>query len=124
MSEASIMSEETITGSLSTSITEQDNIVVQTPFTASIQNPPENFVVVPVQPKSIFIKFVRIDIYQVVLNWGFRCVCSMLDENSEVISNQDVVIEGDDYNNWTSDDEMIKLILDKVGLQPQQVVVL
>lgn len=122
MSEAS---EETITNNqLSTSITEQDKIVVQNPFTATNQNPPQNFVVVPVQPKSIFVKFVRIDIYQVVLNWGFRSVCSMLDENKQVICNQDVVIEGDDYNNWTNDDEMIQLILSKIGLLPEQVVVL
>lgn len=75
--------------------------------------------VIPVEPKPApVIKFLRINIYQLVLNVGFRCACYLLDENMNVVEQKDLDIYGEDYNSWANDDEMKLLILSKLGLSP------
>lgn len=65
------------------------------------------------------IDFVKINIYQLVLNWGFKCVCYCLDSAGVIIEQHDILVEGEEYNAWLSDDEMTVLILSKIGLQPE-----
>ena len=64
------------------------------------------------------ISLVDINIYQLVLNQGFKCSCRLKDEFGNVFAVKDLVIEGDDYTNWSSDEEMTNLILSKLGLTP------
>lgn len=76
---------------------------------------------VPVQPAlAPIIKYVRISIYQLILGQGFKCVCQLLDEEKITIVTKELSIEGDDYNNWVSDEEMTNLILSKLGLIPKR----
>lgn len=65
------------------------------------------------------IEYVKINIYQLVLNWGFKCVCYCLDQNGVIIEQHDISIEGEEYNSWLNDDEMVLLILSKLGLEPK-----
>ena len=75
---------------------------------------------VPVQPAlAPIIKYVRISIYQLILGEGFKCVCQLLDEDKITIVTKELIIDGDDYNNWVSDEEMTNLILSKLGLLPK-----
>lgn len=83
---------------------------------ASEKRPTSLSDVVPVEPKPVYISYVKINIYSLVLNVGFKCVCSLLDENQMMIANQDLSIEGEEYNSWTDDGEMTDLILQKLGL--------
>lgn len=75
---------------------------------------------IQVKPKPKVIQYVRLNIYQLVLNWGFKCACYLLDAQGIVIEQQDVVIEGEEYNSWLSDDEMVLVILEKLGLEPTE----
>jgi hypothetical protein len=72
--------------------------------------------IVQVENKPVYISWVRINIYSLVLNWGFKCACYLLDENQITIKQQDITIEGEEYNNWTDDSVMTDLILEKLGL--------
>lgn len=73
---------------------------------------------IPVEPKNLSIKYVRLNIYQLVLNYGFSFVAYMLDENYKVIQSIDSEITGEEYNSWMNDDDMTLLILSKLGLSP------
>jgi len=76
--------------------------------------------IIEVVPKSgPVISFVKINIYQLILGSGFKCVCYLLDLNYNIIETRDLTIDGDDYNNWVSDEEMTNLILSKLGLTPK-----
>lgn len=76
--------------------------------------------IVPVQPAlAPIIKYVKISIYQLILGEGFKCVCQLLDEDKITIVTKELTIEGDEYNNWVSDEEMTNLILSKLGLLPK-----
>ena len=73
---------------------------------------------VAVQPKAgPVVEYVRLNIYQLVLNSGFRVACYLLNHDGVVIETQDLTIEGDEYNSWMNDDEMLDLILSKLGLE-------
>ena len=78
--------------------------------------------IIPVEPtqSSLIITSVRINIYQLVLNVGFRCVCYLLDSSGNQVETRDLTIEGDEYNSWSNDDEMIQLILNKLGLNKHE----
>ena len=77
---------------------------------------------IPVEPtqSSLVITSVRINIYQLVLNVGFRCVCYLLDNDGNQVETRDLIIEGEEYNSWSNDDEMIQLILNKLGLNKHE----
>lgn len=73
--------------------------------------------IIEVVPKSgPVISFVKINIYQLTLGVGFKCVCYLLDLDYTIIEAKDLTIEGDDYNNWVSDEDMTNLILSKLRL--------
>ena len=75
--------------------------------------------IIEVVPKTgPTITFVKINIYQLTLGVGFKCVCYLMDLDYNIIESQDLTIDGDDYNNWVSDEEMTNLILSKLGLSP------
>ena len=41
---------------------------------------------------------------------------NLLDSNGELIKFTNVVLEGQDYNNWTSDESLVALILSKLQM--------
>ena len=86
-----------------------------------VQNPQPSDIV-EVEPKPVYISYVRINIYSLILNWGFKCACYLLDDNKTVVSQQDLTIEGDEYNSWTDDAVMTDLILQKLGLSKKVLV--
>lgn len=81
-----------------------------------MSNTSESIPVVPKNGPTIF--KVRLIIYNLVLNQGFSCACYLLDELDNVIEQRDLKIEGEEYDSWTSDEEMENLILSKLGLEP------
>lgn len=75
---------------------------------------------IAVKPKSgPIVEYVRLNIYQLVLNSGFRVACYLLNHDGVVIETQDLTIEGEEYNSWMNDDEMLDVILSKLGLEKQ-----
>ena len=73
---------------------------------------------IPVETKSLNIVSVKINVYQLVLNEGFKAVVYQYDENNKVVQSQEIEVVGEDYNSWMNDDDMIVLILSKCGLVP------
>jgi hypothetical protein len=71
---------------------------------------------IPVETKSLEIVSVKINIYQLVLYNGFKCVVYQYDSQNGLVQAQEVEISGEEYNSWTSDDDMTTLILSKCGL--------
>jgi len=71
---------------------------------------------IPVETKSLDIVSVKINIYQLVLYYGFKCVVYQYDSQNVLIQAQEVEISGEEYNSWTNDDEITTLILSKCGL--------
>jgi hypothetical protein len=74
---------------------------------------------IPVETKSLDIVSVQINIYQLILNFGFKCVVYQYDANGKLIQSDDVEISGSEYNSWMNDNDMIILILSKIGLTPK-----
>ena len=73
--------------------------------------------IIEVEPKSgPVISFVKINIYQLTLGVGFKCVCYLMDLDYNIIEARDLAIEGEDYNTWSDDTDMLNLILSKLGL--------
>ena len=66
-----------------------------------------------VKPK-VFQAYIKI--YEVELRKGLKSKVSIYNDDNELISTENVVIENDDYNNWVNDDELEDLILSKCGL--------
>jgi hypothetical protein len=53
------------------------------------------------------------------LNQSARFPVRLSDSNGNLVSMEFVIIEGDDYDNWTSDDSYIaSLILTRLGIEP------
>jgi len=77
---------------------------------------------IPVETKSLNIVSVKINVYQLVLNQGFKAVVYQYDENNKVVQSQEIEVVGEDYNSWMNDDDMIVLILSKCGLVPLQTI--
>jgi hypothetical protein len=79
---------------------------------------------VPVQKSQVnqFIESVDINIYKVVLNQGLRCVVYGYNSEHKQVDTFDIVVEGDEYESWTNDDDLKLLILSKCGLTPVVVV--
>ena len=73
---------------------------------------------IPVQTKSLDIVSAKINIYELVLNQGFKCVVYQFDSQGVMIQSKEVEIVGDEYNSWISDQDMTILILSKIGLVP------
>lgn len=75
---------------------------------------------IPVNPSQVnqFITSVQINIYQVTLNTGLSCVVYGFNSEGKQVDSFDIVIVGDEYNNWSNDDELQLLILSKCGLSP------
>lgn len=75
-----------------------------------------NIPVIPINGPTI--NSVTLEIYNLILNYGFTCACYLKDLNGNLLQRIDVNITGDEYNSWSNDDEMISLILSKINLQP------
>ena len=75
---------------------------------------------IPVERSQVnqFITYVKINIYQVNLNVGLMCIVYAFNEFNQQVDSYDVAIVGDEYNNWSDDDELQLLILSKCGLSP------
>lgn len=71
---------------------------------------------IPVVVKNLQIVSVQINIYQLILNSGFKCVVYQYDAENKCVQCQEIEISGDEYNSWMNDDEMTVLILSKCGL--------
>jgi hypothetical protein len=53
------------------------------------------------------------------LNQSARFPVRLSDSNGNLVSMEFVIIEGDDYDNWASDDSYIaSLILTRLGIEP------
>ena len=68
-----------------------------------------------VQPKGEIISFVELEC-RVVLNQTLGCLVHCYDINKSKIKLYQVELTTEEYSNWTNDDELITLILSKVGL--------
>ena len=75
---------------------------------------------IPVESKQVnkFIVSVEINIYKVVLNVGLNAIVYAFDSDNKQVDAFDILIIGDEYNNWQNDDELELLILSKCGLIP------
>ena len=75
---------------------------------------------IPVESKQVnkFIVSVEINIYKVVLNVGLNAIVYAFDSDNKQVDAFDILIVGDEYNNWSNDDELELLILSKCGLTP------
>lgn len=75
---------------------------------------------IPVVSKQVdkFIVSVEINIYKVVLNVGLNAIVYAFDSDNKQVDAFDILIVGDEYNNWSNDDELELLILQKCGLAP------
>ena len=75
---------------------------------------------IPVNPSQVnqFITSVQINIYEVILNVGLNCMVYAYNSDGKQVDSFGVAIVGDEYNNWSNDDELQLLILSKCGLSP------
>lgn len=75
---------------------------------------------IPVESKQVnkFIVSVEINIYKVVLNVGLNAIVYAFDSDNKQVDAFDILIIGDEYQNWQNDDELELLILSKCGLTP------
>lgn len=69
----------------------------------------------PVKPSAQIISAVQIEC-RVVLHQSMFCLIHCYDSNQTEIKTFQVQLSQDEYNAWTSDDDMEALILSKVGL--------
>lgn len=69
------------------------------------------------KPKIIKQHYVQILVEQVELNLGAKCFVVTYDENRQTVDRQHIIITGDDYNRWIQDDDIIQIILDKLGME-------
>ena len=67
---------------------------------------------------NVFTAFIKI--YELELYKGFKCKVNIYNEDNELISTENVVIEGDDYQNWIDDATLEALILSKCNLRKKQ----
>ena len=77
--------------------------------------PKEDSSYIGVQPKGEIISQVQIEC-RVVLNDTMYCFIHCYDINRIKIKLYQVPLEKQEYDNWLNDDELIALILSKVGL--------
>lgn len=63
------------------------------------------------------VKSIEVMQTEIKLNEGAYFMVKLIGENSNLISVERVIMEGDDYNNWGSDDQYaINFILTSLGL--------
>jgi hypothetical protein len=68
-------------------------------------------------PKVIQLQYVHISVDQVELNVGAKCFVTTFDENRDPVDRHHIMITGDDYNRWIEDDDIIQLVLEKLGME-------
>lgn len=64
-------------------------------------------------------KKVEIEVIQYNLNVSATCNVNFLDDKDNKLSSVLVYIDGDDFNvNWSSDEDLVRIVLTKLGLVP------
>ena len=79
---------------------------------ASLEEKQQGFT--PVQPSAQIISFVEIEC-RVVLFKGMSCLIHAYDSQRQKIKVYQVELTPEEYNGWTDDTEMERLILSKCG---------
>lgn len=67
--------------------------------------------------KVIQLQYVQISVDQVELNVGAKCFVTTFDENRDPVDRHQIMITGDDYNRWIEDDDIIQVVLEKLGME-------
>jgi hypothetical protein len=73
-----------------------------------------------VEPKPSNIVKVNIRIYNVALFTSLSAYISQYNEQNEVIKTNDISLTTQEYNSWQNDEDLVNLLLNKVGLQKQE----
>jgi len=74
--------------------------------------------VVEATTPNVFTAYIKI--YELNLFIGLKSKVLIYNEDNELISTENVVIEGDDYNSWSDDFALQDLILSKCNLRKKQ----
>jgi len=69
------------------------------------------------KPKIIKQLYVQVVVEQIELNVGAKCFVTTFDENRQPVDRQHVMVLGDDYNRWIEDDDIIQIVLEKLGME-------
>lgn len=68
------------------------------------------------------IHHIEIQIMGLVLFSSVSIVVSLYDENDYIIDNRQIIIQGEEYNNWANDDNyLLDLVLVKLGLTKKSI---
>ena len=68
--------------------------------------------------QSKIVRFLEVELVQYNINQNAVCNVNYLDASGLKFSSVLVSIEGDDFNtNWTTDQDLINIVLSKLGLQ-------
>ena len=68
--------------------------------------------------QSKIVKKVEIEVINYSLNTSCLCNVNFMDSNDNKISSVIVYIDGIDFNErWITDDDLINIVLEKIGLQ-------
>ena len=68
--------------------------------------------------QSKIVKKVEIEVVNYTLNTSCLCNVNFLDNQDNKISNTLVYVDGSDFlERWNTDDNLISIVLDKLGLQ-------
>jgi hypothetical protein len=78
---------------------------------------PSNMVRIQEADKITKLHYVQVEVNEVILNYGARCFVVVYDENRNVVDRHFVEITGADYDRWIADDDIINLVLEKMGFQ-------
>lgn len=82
---------------------------------------PNGMVEIVESDKLIKIKYVQVCISEVILNYGARCYVVLLDAGRQAIDRINLELTGADYDRWIADDDIIDVILEKLGYSRAQV---
>lgn len=74
-------------------------------------------------PPERIINHIQLSIFSIDLFKSVTVVVSLCDDKDYVIDNKQIIIEGEEYNNWSNDDNyLINLVLVKLGLTKKTIV--
>lgn len=69
--------------------------------------------------QSKIIKKIEIEVVSYSINTSALCNVNFLDSSDKIVSNALVSIDGEDFStNWTTDQDLINIVLSKLGLVP------
>ena len=76
---------------------------------------------IPVEPYNYIRNVASVSIYTGVVkfNESIQVSVEYYDSVGNFVDRIYVLLEGDDYNNWSNDDELIALVMSKLGIVPK-----